>query len=581
MKGSMQQAVMEIHAAMNSEEIYQSMNRQLAERFNIQSFSIFFFNNDNQQYNLDFSTTIDSSYWDEIFFDREDVPFDYFSGQEPLNIPSQLTWFGNEFDVYWVDLLMRGEEVAMAFVVHEYLENFSDYDTILHIYMEQCCLSLIKTKIYEEMRYLKEESVAKLDAINEMGELLGNLDLDRIMAKLMELSLKILLAEVGSIMLFNKENELSTTIEWGLKDDFVKSIVYADGTRLIDRVAADKTVCHIEDLPHDQELNIANNQYAVNSIISIPLFTKNKSYGVINVINQEGGSSFGNLEIETLKTVAQLASIAIENAIYHQQAVEQEKLLEQLRIAGDIQRGLLPQENPVIAGLDISGISMPAVNVGGDFFDYVNTPEDKLCVVIGDVAGKGIPAALLMAMTRSMVRTSLQQSENNFDDLPKRVQSVNNSLARENLNGKFVTALIYILDLMAMKIHFLSAGHTPLYIFRPQENDFQTYNEGGLPFGILENEQYQHKVVDIKPGDILVTYTDGVTEAQRKSGELFGDQRLQEVIRKQAGQSAETIRNAVIKEVESFAQGMPQFDDLTLVVAKISPHSSIAPQAVN
>jgi len=462
-------------------------------------------------------------------------------------------------------------------VAHEYLENFSEYATILQIYLDQVCLSLIKTKIYEEMCNFKEESAAKLDAINEMGELLGNLDLDRIMAKLMELSLKILLAEVGSIMLFNEDNELSTNIEWGLKDDFVKSIIYKDGNSLVDKVAESRSVYHIEDLPHDQELSLAGNQYAVNSIISFPLFTKNKTYGVINVINQEGGTSFGSLEIETLKTVAQLASIAIENAVYHQQAVEQEKLLEQLRIAGDIQRGLLPQTDPVIEGLDISGISMPAVNVGGDFFDYINTPENKLCVVIGDVAGKGIPAALLMAMTRSMVRSSLQQSENNLNDLPKRVQSVNNSLARENLNGKFVTALIYILDLKLMKIHFLSAGHTPLYIFRPRENIFQSYNEGGLPFGILENEQYQHAVVDINPGDILVTYTDGVTEAQGKSGELFGYQRLQNIIKKQASQSAQDIRNAVIKEVEDFALGMPQFDDLTLVVAKISGHSSVAP----
>ncbi len=569
MKGSIQEAVMEIHAAMDSEEIYLAMSRQLAQRFDIQAFSIFLFNNDSQQYNLDFSTTIDSSYWDEIFFDREDVPFDYFSGQEPLNIPSQLSWFGNEFDIYWVDLLMRDNEVAMAFVAHEYPENFSEYATMLQIFLEQVCLSLIKTKIYEEMCSFKEESAAKLDAINEMGELLGNLDLDRIMAKLMELSLKILLAEVGSIMLFNEENELSTTIEWGLKDDFVKSILYTDGTRLIDKVATSRSVYHIEDLPHDQELKIASNQYAVNSIISFPLFTKNRTYGVINVINQEGGTSFGSLEIETLKTVSQLASIAIENAVYHQQAVEQEKLLEQLRIAGDIQRGLLPQTNPVIEGLDISGISMPAVNVGGDFFDYINTPEDKLCVVIGDVAGKGIPAALLMAMTRSMVRSSLQQSENNLNDLPKRVQSVNNSLARENLNGKFVTALIYILDLKVMKIHFLNAGHTPLYIFRPRENNFQAYNEGGLPFGILENEQYQHAVVDINPGDILVTYTDGVTEAQGKSGELFGYQRLQNIIKDKADESAQAIRNAVIKEVEGFSLGMPQFDDLTLVVAKI------------
>jgi sigma-B regulation protein RsbU (phosphoserine phosphatase) len=190
-------------------------------------------------------------------------------------------------------------------------------------------------------------------------------------------------------------------------------------------------------------------------------------------------------------------------------------------------------------------------------------------VVIGDVAGKGIPAALLMAMTRSMVRSSLQQADNNVNDLSKMVQSVNNSLSRENLNGKFVTALLYIIDLKEMKIHFLSAGHTPLYIFRPRENRFQSSNEGGLPFGILEGEQYHNAVMDIKPGDILTVYTDGITEAQDKNGQLFGYQRLQDVIRIYANQDAQTIRNAIIDAVETFAQGMAQFDDLTLVVAKI------------
>ncbi|MBN2332794.1 MAG: SpoIIE family protein phosphatase [Deltaproteobacteria bacterium] len=565
-----QQAIMEIHASLDSAELYFTLNRHLGELFGIHRYSIFLFNNDSQQYNLDFSTVIDSSYWDEIFFDQNDVFFEFFAGDEPSPIPSQLTWFGNEYDLYWINILYHGDEIALAFIAHEPLDDFTTIAAPLQLYFDHLCLSLIKAKLYEEMRDIKEENAAKLDAINEMGELLGNLELERIMVKLMELSLKILTAEVGSIMLYNDEHELETTIEWGLKDEFIKSITLSEEKLLVDQVAANREVCHIEDLPHDPNVSVGNSLYSVNSIISFPLFTQNKTYGVINIINQEGSTHFDSREIETLKTVAQLASIAIENAVYHQQALEQEKLMEQLRIAGEIQRSLLPQKNPAIKGLDISGISIPAVNVGGDFFDYIETPEHKLCVVIGDVAGKGIPAALLMAMTKSMIRSNIQEPCSNRTNLPQGMRSVNNFLARENLEGKFVTALVYILDLVAMKVHLLSAGHTPLHIFRPRENEVKTWNDGGLPFGVLENESYRHLAVDIKPGDILLIYTDGITEAHNRNSELFGTRRLEQLIMKNADQNAETIRDVVVKEVARFAHGEPQFDDLTLVVAKIS-----------
>ncbi len=564
-----QQAIREIHATMDSDELYFLVTRHLQELFGIEKFSIFLCDNDNRQYNLDFSTLIDSGYWDEIFFTEDDVPFAYFAGQEPLHIPSQLTWFGNEFDLYWVSLATHGDETAFALVVHEFIEDFATIADAVTEYLDNLCLALIKAKLYEEMRNSKEESAAKLDAINEMGELLGNLELERILAKLMELSLKILAAEVGSIMLYNDEGELETSIEWGLKDAFVKAITVDGDTLLVEKVAASREVCYIEDLPHDERITITDRRYAVNSLISFPLFTKEKAYGVINIINRENGSVFGSREIETLKTVAQLASIAIENAIYHRQAVEQEKILEQLRIAGEIQRGLLPQQDPVIAGLDISGISIPAVNVGGDFFDYIHTREEKLCVVIGDVAGKGVPAALLMAMSRSMLRTQIQEMGDSAAGLEKKVAAVNRLLTHENLNGKFVTALLYILDLLEMKVYVLSAGHNPMYIYRRRLNLLQTCNEGGIPFGILEDEDYHHAVVTVEPGDILVTYTDGITEAQNRKGEFFGSDRLERLIMELADQEAKIIRNVIIKEVENFARGVPQFDDLTLVVARI------------
>lgn len=569
---SLQQALIHVHTAMESAELYRTMRRHLAEQFGIRQFSVFLFNNDTEQYNLDFSTLVDAAEWDTIFFPREEVPFEYFDGQPPLYLPSTISWFGYDFPVYWVTLLSSRGEIAVAFISHEYIDDFDDCRENLELYLTHIGLALVKTRLYEQVCDSNEEHVAKLEALNEMGEVLSSLDLDRILARLMELSLKIMDAEVGAILLRGEEGQLEPTIEWGLQERHIKALVNREDRQFVDLVMENAEMLIIDDLAHDEIFHDRDRQFSINSVIGLPLLTKKAPYGILVVVNP--GADLGETcrEVDTLRTVAHLASITIENFLYHRQVVSQEKLMGQMRVAGEIQRGLLPSMTPNHAGFDISGISIPATNVGGDFFDYLSITPEKLCIVIGDVSGKGLPAALLMAMTRSMIRASLLLSEPQPEDHHKnQVAGLNTLISQENLNGRFVTTLFIWLNRARGTLTLVSAGHNPLLLFRAAGGTVESLNEGGLPLGIVAHEEYEEQTVAIAPNDILVMYTDGIPDARNREEVCYGFSRLQQVVWAYANQSAEMIRDAILADVKRFAGPQPENDDMAVVVVRISP----------
>lgn len=569
----LQQALIHVHAAMESSEVYQTMRRHLDEQFGIRQFSVFLFNNETDQYNLDFSTHVNADEWDIIFFQRDEVPFEYFDGQPPLYLPSTLTWFGYEFPLYWVSRLSFRGEVAVAFVSHEFIEDFESCREQLELYLNHVGLALIKTRLYEQMCDSREAHAAKLEALNEMGEVLSSLDLDRILARLMELSLKIMDAEVGAILLRGEEGQLEPTIEWGLQERHIIALVNREERRFVDLVMENAAMLIIDDLAHDEEYENRDRQYNISSVIGLPLLTKEAPYGVLVVVNPEADLGETCREVETLRTVAHLASITIENFLYHRQVVSQEKLMGQLRVAGEIQRGLLPAMTPNNSGYDISGISIPATNVGGDFFDYLTISPGELCVVIGDVAGKGLPAALLMAMTRSMIRASLRLPEAPLDDRHKlQITALNTLISQENLNDRFITALFAWLHREAGTLTVVSAGHNPLLLFRRQSGVVESLNEGGLPLGIVAHEDYAEQTVAVAPDDILLMYTDGIPDARNHNEVSYGVNRLQQVVWAYANQSATMIRDAILTDVERFTGPQPENDDMTVVVIKIEAH---------
>jgi PAS domain S-box-containing protein len=241
----------------------------------------------------------------------------------------------------------------------------------------------------------------------------------------------------------------------------------------------------------------------------------------------------------------------------------------ELQIAAEIQKSFLPETIPQVSGIDIAARTVMAKEVGGDFFDVIPyeimvLDKGMLGLLVADVSGKGVPAALFMALSRIVVRVNALWHH----DPAKVIYSSNNTITRDSKSGMFVTLFFGLLNEKDRSLTYVNAGHNPPLIFRSRDATFEKLPPTGIVLGAMENMEYKSQSLKIDKDDVVVMYTDGVTESINSKEELFGEKRLIEVIKKNAHLSAQTILSEILSSVKAFAGDMPQFDDITLLVIK-------------
>ncbi len=244
---------------------------------------------------------------------------------------------------------------------------------------------------------------------------------------------------------------------------------------------------------------------------------------------------------------------------------DKESFLKELEIARRLQRRLLPDQPPSIPGYDIAADNMPAREVGGDFFDFIPMTEDRWGFVIADVSGKGITAAIFMGLSRTIVRATMTRTL----DISSSLQQANDLICRDSTSGMFVTLFYAVPIPEERKLRYVNAGHNPPLLLRKGSDEMVALRGKGIALGVRQNIRLEENVIDIGPGDTLVLYTDGVTEAVNEKGEAFGEERLKLTIRESRDATAREIILRIQDAVIAFAGTLPQFDDITLLVAKV------------
>ena len=314
------------------------------------------------------------------------------------------------------------------------------------------------------------------------------------------------------------------------------------------------------------ELKEAFRTYEFHLIV--PVRSRERLLGAIVLGEKLSEVTYRREDYEFLAAAAVQSAMAMENAFLYEELAEKERMKHELAIARRIQLASLPQKTPVVKGLEIAGASLPALEVGGDFFDYLNGSTDRLTVVVGDVSGKGTSAALYMSKVQGILR-SLHGFGLSPADLFIRA---NRLLCGDMEKSSFVTAVGAAFDPGEHSFVLARAGHLPLYHFRAAEGRVVAITPRGLGLGLnnagVFSSEIEEKVVRYGPGDVLLFVTDGVTEAHDRGGELFGEDRLMDLLSGWAGESAAAIRDAVIGELASFSEGAVQHDDETIVVIK-------------
>ena len=332
-----------------------------------------------------------------------------------------------------------------------------------------------------------------------------------------------------------------------------------------DRVLKLRASVLVDDAGADESLRSSSTLFAqeVKSLIAVPLQTKDEVIGLIYIDTNDLRRTFSAEDLNLLTVMANIAAIRIENARLIEVEQAERLLSKEVGQAAEIQRNLLPREAPRIAGLDVAGISLPCRSVGGDYFDYLSLAGNRLGVIVGDVAGKGMSAALLMSSLQARVQVLSEETE----DLALFLTRLNRSVSATCPENRFITFFVAILDASSGGFTYANAGHNPPYILRAN-GALETLSGGGPVMGVLKNQQYGSYQGVLGHGDLLVLFSDGATEAVSGDGDEFGEERFEAALRQAAGLSASEVLAFLQQRLDQFMGVAPSADDLTLVAVR-------------
>jgi serine phosphatase RsbU (regulator of sigma subunit) len=300
----------------------------------------------------------------------------------------------------------------------------------------------------------------------------------------------------------------------------------------------------------------------IRSVLCVPLWSDSDVTGLIYLDNLLSDHAFSQSDLRLVGLIANMAAVKVENLRLVRQQIEKERLDEQLAVAAAIQRRLLPQSDPVLSGYELRALSRSCYEIGGDYYDFVERSPGVLAVVIADVSGKGVGAALLMAAFQASLRTLLREPM----PLPAMVRRVSELLVENSAAGKFVTAFVAELDLASHRLTYVNAGHNPPVIVGAA--GAALLKGTGPVVGRLPGARYSERSVELAAGDLLVLYTDGITEREGPGDEEYGLERLSAFFSARRSEALGGLPDALLEELGRFSNGQPAKDDSTVVLLR-------------
>jgi phosphoserine phosphatase RsbU/P len=329
-----------------------------------------------------------------------------------------------------------------------------------------------------------------------------------------------------------------------------------------------QAVCLNEFSEAPELARLRGSAFGIVSVIAAALRYGDQDLGVLALANGPMGTPFSQADFVVFKSIAEQSAFALYNAIIYSMANEKKRLDHDLEIARDIQRILLPSESPAINGFQISGINVPARQVSGDYFDYIQVDQERLGVAIADVSGKGVPASLIMAICRSVLRAEAARNPSPADVLRK----VNRQLYPDIKEDMFISMAYLILDDRHDGVTLARAGHDAPLWYKRQSQTVTPVKSPGMVVGIDSGSVFDRLTVDfavpLERNDCLVLYTDGVTETLNSEGDEFGVDRMMQSVRASANDGAQAIVKSIIEDVREFTGSVPQNDDMTLIAIR-------------
>jgi len=443
-------------------------------------------------------------------------------------------------------------------------------------------------RVFYRLEYDYRETVRKIS--ESMRTLLG---LDEIVKSIMETALSVMFIDSGCVLLLDKEKKVyeciikdgkrenrGSNINDMVSEQTVEAAGYAEHLEVdlsvsdpfIQKIAERRrevTIYDIQENPffETHRESFKNTMDTMEATLVVPLIYEDELIGLISLGEKKSGKFYRREDINLLNILANQGAVAIENAQMVEKVIEKERMEEELNIARDLQTSMLPATCPEIKGIKLAAVSNEAREVGGDFFDFIDMGVDKVGLLIGDVTGKSVSGALVMAASRSVFRM-LSEQELSISEIMIRA---NRRIKNDVMSGMFVALLYAVIDVKNRTLSLSSAGQTqPVHLSAKtgKANLLETKGDT-FPLGILEHAEYEETLLKLKPGDKVVFYTDGIVEAMNTQDEIFGFERLLEVVRATKSMTAPLALNEVLDRVDDFVGSAAQHDDMTMIVLSV------------
>ncbi|MDW8373201.1 MAG: SpoIIE family protein phosphatase [Planctomycetota bacterium] len=410
-------------------------------------------------------------------------------------------------------------------------------------------------------------TLADLHTVLAVSRALGaERDLDRLLAKIVAAASSLVDAERSTLFVLDRERGQL----WSRVAEGSGEIRVPLGRGIAGAVAASGQPINIPDAYADARFDASQDRrsgFRTRSILCVPLTDHEQAVvGVLQALNKRSGQAFSAHDQEVLLALAAQAGVALVNAQLVQHERERVRLLRELELARTIQRALLPAQLPAVPGWRFAAWAESCEAVGGDYYDAWTRADGAFDIVIGDVSGHGLPAALLMSSARAALRALRLAS----DELPALAQALNRLLAEDMADDAFMTMVLSRCQPDG-SIEYVSAGHEPPLVWRAARGDWDALSSTGLPLALLDDARCElARIPPLEPGDVALWYTDGVHEAPGPAGELFGIERLRLVLAEAARRGAgepQALLAGIVDAVRHWRGGQPPHDDMSLLVA--------------
>ena len=387
-------------------------------------------------------------------------------------------------------------------------------------------------------------------------ELAGHRPLAELFEVIMDLSMEAVMAGRGVLLTLDGDQ---------LKVRAARGEGFQISRTVRDRVLKEKASLLVRDAQLDRGLreHMSIVEQKVRSILAVPLQTNDKVIGLIYLDSPDQIREFNREDLNLLTVMANVAAIRIEHARLNEIEETERAMAKDMQQAALIQQRLLPDKAPKVDGLDLGAKTVAARSVGGDYYDFIRFPDGHVGLIVGDVAGKGTPAALLMSSLQARVHVLFEEST----ELARKIERLNRTTCANCPDNRFITFFMGIVNPATGELQYVSAGHNPPLIVRA-DGRFETLVAGGVILGILAMAKYEEAYAQLEVGDILILFSDGVTEAADPDDNDFGEERLANMVYKLRDRPATEIVEEIHKAVHVFTQGAPPADDITVVIAR-------------